>query len=142
MNRIFIDTEFNGFQGELLSMALVPEDELKPIFYKELQFNGQLDPWVRDNVAPHMNQIPVTHKEFQNDLAQYLREMGECTLIADWPDDIRYFCQSLITGPGLCIKILDKINFVLDINIKYDSQVPHHALYDAIAIRDSYTKRK
>jgi hypothetical protein len=138
MNRVFIDTEFNGFNGELLSMALVPEDESKTIFYHEIEFKGQLDPWVRDNVVPHMNGKPITYREFQNQLAMWLYYVGECTLVADWPDDIRYFCQALITGPGMCINILNKINFVLDTSISYNSQVPHNALYDAIAIREFY----
>lgn len=136
--KLFLDTEFNGFQGQLLSMALVPEDEAVPEFYKELEFKGQLDPWVKDNVMPHMVQVGCSRHEFQSALAQYLWGVGECTIVADWPDDIRYFCESLITGPGMCINILTKINFVLDTSINYESKVPHNALWDARAIRDSY----
>jgi hypothetical protein len=138
MNRVFIDTEFNGFNGDLLSMALVPEDETKPIFYKEIEFKGQLDPWVRENVVPHFIELSISYAGFQQQLAGYLYEIGECTIIADWPDDIRYFCQALITGPGNSIPIFHKINFVLDTKIQYESKVPHNALYDAIAIRESY----
>lgn len=136
--KLFLDTEFNGFQGQLLSMALVPEDEKLPEFYKELEFKGQLDPWVKDNVMPHMVQVGCPRHEFQSALANYLWSVGDCTIVADWPDDIRYFCESLITGPGMCINILTKINFVLDTSINYESKVPHNALWDARAIRDSY----
>jgi len=138
MNKIYIDTEFNGFGGQLLSMALVPEDKTKPEFYRELQFSGQLDPWVKANVIPHFFMAPVSHSKFQSDLSAYLLSMGDCMIIADWPDDIKYFCESLIAGPGQRITTPTKIKFELDLNIRYTSEVPHNALYDARAIRDTY----
>jgi len=141
--RFFLDTEFNGFGGKLMSMALVPEDNSKPEFYKELEMNDQLHPWVRDNVVPHLFQPPVSRQQFQNSLAQYLWECREdIIIIADWPDDIRYFCESLITGPGMMIKFVNNIKFELDFGIEYDSDVPHNALFDDRAIRDFYMKRE
>lgn len=139
--RLFIDTEFNGFNGRLISMALVPENDTVPEFYKELVMNDQLHPWVKDNVVPHLFIAPSTFSEFQAALANYLREVGECTIIADWPDDIRYFCESLITGPGMMVSLKEKITFELDLGIKYSSLVPHNALFDARAIRDTYMGR-
>lgn len=133
--KLFIDTEFNGFNGHLLSMALVPEDNY-PEFYAEIEFSGQLDPWVRDNVV--LTQSPTTYSKFQDKLVQYLWDVGPVTIVADWPEDIRYFCEALITGPGESIPILHKITFVLDTNISYESKVPHHALHDARAIKESY----
>jgi len=44
--RFFLDTEFNGFGGSLISMALVPENDSLPEFYKELEMKEQLHPWV------------------------------------------------------------------------------------------------
>jgi hypothetical protein len=139
--RYFIDTEFNGFGGKLMSMALVPEDVNAPMFYCEIEVKDQLDPWVAVNVAPQMRQAPVSYSEFQFALSRYLLniEADEITIVADWPDDIRYFCEALITGPGERIIMPTNINFQLDLNIHYTSQVPHNALYDAIAIRDTYT---
>ena len=140
--RIFLDTEFNGFYGKLMSMALVPEDPSQPEFYVELEMFDQLNPWVRENVAPKLNSIPKNRAEFQNDLANYLWNCGECVIVADWPDDIRHFCESLITGPGMTINLFNSIKFELDLTIQYESLVPHHALYDARAIRDYYLKKK
>jgi hypothetical protein len=140
--KLFLDTEFNSFQGELLSMALVPENYSKREFYKELQFSGQLDPWVMENVVPHLFLQPCSRRDFQQELAQYLWEVGECTIIADWPDDIRHFCESLITGPGMCLSMLHNIKFELDFGIEYESAVPHNALHDARAIRDFYMNRE
>lgn len=142
MKRLFLDTEFNGFGGKLISMALVPEDSSFREFYKELDVVGPVEPWVQQNVIPHLVLIPSTPFEFQQALAQYLWEAGDCTIIADWPDDIRYFCESLITGPGQCINMLHNIHFELDFGINYESLVPHNALHDARGIRDFYMKRK
>ena len=140
--KLFLDTEFNGFGGRLISMALVPEDKSKPEFYVELEIRDQLHPWVRDNVVPHLVLNPCSHNEFQSKLANYLWDTGDCTIVADWPDDIRYFCESLITGPGMMINFMHNVKFELDLGIEYVSLVPHNALHDARAIRDFYIKRE
>lgn len=140
--RLFLDTEFNGFGGKLISLALVPEDSSKREFYRELEMHDQLEPWVKENVVPHLILVPCSHHEFQQALAQYLREAGDCTIIADWPDDIRYFCESLITGPGMCLNMLHNLKFELDFGINYESKVPHNALHDARAIREFYLKQE
>lgn len=137
MKKLFLDTEFNGFQGKLMSMALVPEDD-SPEFYKEIVMTDQLDPWVKDNVVPHMNALPISVSEFRKALGNYLRNVGDCTIVADWPDDIRHLCESLITGPGECLWPLPNIKFELDWNIRYNSEIPHHALWDARAIKEYY----
>ena len=136
--KFYLDTEFNAFGGKLMSMALVPEDVNSPEFYQELDMNDQLHPWVRDNVVPHMFKPKVTYSEFQTQLALYLFKFDDITIVADWPDDIRYFCEALITGPGERINTPSNIKFELDLNIKYTSEVPHNALWDARAIRDAY----
>jgi hypothetical protein len=140
MKRLFLDTEFNGFGGQLLSVALVPEDDTKKTFYQELQLYENLEPWVKENVYPHMIMAPCSYQFYQQQLANYLWEIGNCTIIADWPDDIRYLCESFITGPGMSIKLMHNIGFYLDFGIEYESKVPHNALYDAIAIREHYIK--
>ena len=139
--KLFLDTEFNGFGGRLISLALVPENDTLHEFYKEIQITDQLETWVKDNVVPHLILIPCTHNEFQQALAKYLREVGDCTIIADWPDDIKYFCESLITGPGMMLKMSHNIKFELDFGIDYTSQVPHNALHDARAIKEFYMNR-
>lgn len=140
--RLFLDTEFNGFGGRLISMALVPEKKGDFEFYKELEMKDQLDPWVRENVEPNLILVPISYSKFQNSLADYLWSVGDCTIIADWPDDIKYFCEALITGPGMMIHLMHNIKFELDFGIEYESLVPHNALHDARAIRDFYMERE
>ena len=142
MKKLFLDTEFNGFGGKLMSMALVPEDPSLPEFYCELEIKDQLHPWVRENVAPHMILVPSTHDEFQRKLGDYLWKMGDVTIVADWPDDIKYFCESLITAPGETFWPIHNIKFELDWGIQYISDVPHNALHDARGIRDYFEQLK
>lgn len=142
--KYFLDTEFNGFGGKLISMALVPEDATLPSFYQELEICDQIEPWVQEHVMPVLFQSPVSYGKFQLLLAQYLflaSQDGDITIIADWPDDIRYFMEALIVGPGQRITTPTVMNFQLDLNIDYASQVPHNALHDARGIRDFYMNR-
>ena len=139
--KLFLDTEFNSFGGKLMSMALVPEYDRIGSWYCELEMKDQLHPWVRENVVPHMILVPSTMAQFQASLSAYLLKFQEITIVADWPDDIRHFCESLITGPGERISIPTVIKFELDLSIKYESKVPHNALHDAIGIREYYRKR-
>jgi hypothetical protein len=139
---IFIDTEFNGFGGELISLALVTNTGKD--FYEALTPTKPIVHWVRENVMPYLEQEPITIEKFQVKLYQYLMDVSEycrepLTIIADWPDDIKYFCESLITGPGTSIPTPVKMNFVLDRSLSSElSQVPHNAYHDAVAIMKDY----
>ena len=140
--KLFLDTEFNSFGGKLMSMALVPEYDRVSYWYCELEMKDQLHPWVKENVVPHMILVPSTRLEFQSKLSAYLLQFQEITIVADWPDDIGYFCESLITGPGERISMPSRIKFELDLDIEYESRVPHNALHDSIGIREYYRMTK
>lgn len=137
MQRIFIDTEFNGFGGQLISMALVAEDGCE--FYEVMNVYGEVDPWVKEHVMPILGKEPISHLEFQEKLAAYLKAYAEgFTLVADWPDDIRYFMMTLITGPGYMMPVKR-----LNVEMRRDlhsgpSKIPHNALEDARAIKEAY----
>jgi hypothetical protein len=51
MMRYFLDTEFNGFGGELISIALVPEVQSLAPFYEAIECTNPIA-WVKDNVLP------------------------------------------------------------------------------------------
>ena len=55
--RYFLDTEFNGFGGALLSLALVPDDG--PEFYVTLGCGETCLPWVEEHVVPFLDHVPV-----------------------------------------------------------------------------------
>lgn len=146
---MFIDCEYNGMGGQLISIALVPEDEQLEHFYRELVINEPVESWVSDNVLPLLNQsqfmqvggiyAPCSRASLQADLAMYLKQYDSIHVIADWPDDIKYFCDLLITGPGTRI---DTPRLTMEIRRDLDcvSEQPHNALADAIAIREQWKK--
>lgn len=130
--RLYLDTEFNGWGGQLISLALVPSEGKS--FYEVVEMNEQLDVWVRRNVIPFLCKAPVSHNQFQLNLTKYINQWEEIEIVADWPDDIKYFCDSLIAGPGFAIDT-PHITFILDRSIDAQGKIPHNALSDAEAIK-------
>lgn len=129
--RVWIDTEFNEFQGDLISMALVAESGEE--FYEVLSCNNP-GPWVKVHVLPIVGKAPIYMWQLQTRLHQFLAQFDKIHLIADWPEDIAHFCRALIVGPG------ERINTpALSMEIRRDlnavSETPHNALADARAIR-------
>lgn len=140
--KIFIDCEFNGYKGELISMALVTEHKTVNPWYYVFEISGKIDPWVEENVMPILNKEKTDITKAKVLLALWLKQFNEISIIADWPDDIKYFCEFLITGPGNMIET-GRIDFIFDPYLSSgESKIPHNALEDALAIRDSYIKRK
>lgn len=143
--RYFLDTEFNGFGGELISLALVPEHGDQE-FYALLELPAELHPWVERHVVPYLNAVPtsaqhevMTRLEAAEALCAYFAGDAEPVIVADWPDDIAYFCSLLITGPGDMVPIGSlKFEFVSSpgFSTAAISKVPHNALHDARALRD------
>lgn len=133
--KIFIDCEFNGFNGELISMALVPADS-SPVFYEWLGCENPT-PWVDENVIPKIGEIEkISLGDFKTKLQAYLMQFDKCHIVADWPVDIGHFCDALITGPG---QRIDTPPLTLEITrIDAVSKCPHFALADAFALRQAY----
>jgi hypothetical protein len=142
--RYFLDTEFNGFGGALLSIALVPEDGSE--FYVTLSFNGDLDPWVERNVIPYLDHVPVglvaprfSRGDAAIELSHYLAGDPHPIMVADWPEDIAQFCNLLMTGPGLMVPV-PPLGFDLislgGFSTAANSAVPHNALHDARALKE------
>ena len=143
--RYFLDTEFNGFGGELISLALVP-DHGDQEFYALLALPDEIHPWVARHVVPYLNSVPagvrqetMTRLEAATALVAYFAADDDPVIVADWPDDIAYFCSLLITGPGDMVPIGSlRFEFVSSpgFSIAAISKVPHNALHDARALRD------
>lgn len=135
MTKIYLDTEFNGFQGELISMGLVAEDGSE--FYEVLPYEHMsIDPWVEQHVIPILDKEPVNKLMFKVKLMDYLSEFSEIIIVTDWPEDIQHFCAMLITGPGQRIPT-PGMTFIMDPNLPNTSQyskIPHNALEDARAL--------
>ena len=142
--RYFLDTEFNGFGGALLSVALVPEEGEE--FYATLQCTDPLEPWVERHVAPFLDMVPdqlsgprLTRADAAAMLAHYLAGDPAPLLVADWPEDISQLCMLLLTGPGTMVPV-PPLSFELltftGFSTAANSVVPHNALHDARSLRD------
>ena len=144
--RYFLDTEYNGIGGALLSLALVPDDGEE--LYLTLRTDQPLVAWVERNVLPYLDSVPeqlacprLPPRDAAHALERYLHCDPEPLIVADWPEDVAQFCNLLVTGPGdmvdlrnLTFRVLPLGNFSTAAN----SKVPHNALHDARALRDHY----
>ena len=143
--RYFLDTEFNGFAGELISLALVPEHGDHE-YYAVLVLPEEPHGWVQRNVLPYLRSVPqgfhsepVSREAAAAELAHYLAADRDPVIVADWPEDIAQFCMLLVTGPGEIAPVGSmRFEFVASpgFSTAMNSKVPHNALHDARALRD------
>ncbi|HEY5460100.1 MAG TPA: hypothetical protein VIJ81_11590 [Sphingomicrobium sp.] len=143
--RYFLDTEYNGFGGALLSLALVPEDGGEE-FYVTLSCDAPLDPWVERHVIPFLDMVPeslvsprLSRPEAAGALAAWLAHDEAPDIVADWPEDLAQLSMLLVTGPGLMVPMPPlSLHFVpmRGFSTAANSVVPHNALHDARALRD------
>jgi len=142
--RYFLDTEYNGWGGALLSLALVPDDGEE--LYLTLGWDCPLEEWVERNVVPYLDMVPdglvsprMSRADAARTLAHYLAGDPEPLIVADWPEDIAQFNLLLLTGPGTMIEV-PGLTFMFQplsgFSTAANSKVPHNALHDARALRD------
>lgn len=141
--RIFIDTEFNGFFGELISLALVPETDIIEDYYQVFSVSDPIVPWVTENVVPYTHSFDKTTYllgRWLNDCAA-LANADTLTVIADWPDDVRHLMEQLITGPGWMVTQNYRMELVIERDLcegPYAPAIPHNALSDAVTNKFNY----
>jgi len=128
--RLFLDCEFNEFQGALISMALVAEDGRE--FYEAVPCDNP-GSWVAQHVIPILQIEPVPLHVFRIRLCRWLSQFESIHVVADWPEDIAHFCSALITAPG-CRMSTPPLTMEV-FRIDAESNLPHNALADAHGIR-------
>lgn len=135
--RYYLDAEFNGFGGALISIALVPESEAAAPFYGALECRDPT-PWVAAHVMPKLGVEPISYAALQGAFADYLAADAEPVLVADWPEDIVHAARLLVTDDGRRL-ILSAVRFELAEVVNFStaelSHVPHNAYHDAVALR-------
>ena len=144
--RYFLDTEYNGWGGALLSLALVPDsgEEL----YLTLDWDGKLEEWVERNVLPYLDSVTsgllsprMSRADAARMLVHYLAGDRDPLIVADWPEDIALLNALLVTGPGVMAEI-PRLRFefvaLAGFSTAGNSKVPHNALHDARALRDHF----
>lgn len=131
--RVWLDTEFNGFGGELISMALVDEDGVSVYFALPCE---KPVAWVAANVIPVLGITPTTRRAAQASVRVFLHRFSSICIVANWPDDIKHFCGFMVDGPAELLEV-PPLTFELRLDLgQIASETPHNALADAIALRD------
>lgn len=141
---LFLDCEFNGFGGELLSVALVAETG--PYFYMIVSDRKEVaTQWVSENVLPILgaydnDNTSGTLNEIRRALQTYLMRFNKIHVVADWPEDIIHFCKLVLTDvPGQRINTPPLTMEI--VRIDGESEMPHNALADAIGIKHAYLQQ-
>ena len=142
--RYFLDCEYDGFGGALLSLALVPEGGSEE-FYAVLEHERPLSEWVERHVAPYLDTVrdmmrrqPKPANDVAFELSAWLAGLAEVEIVADWPEDLALFCRLLLTGngtmvpvPALSLRLLNLAGF----------STARNALHDARSLRDHVVER-
>ena len=132
---LYLDTEFNGFDGQFISAALVAEDGRE---WYQATFCHHPTDWVAKHVIPVIGIRLLMYEELQESLRLFLQKYEEVTIVCDWPRDVEHFCKLLMLedGSGRMIRT-PRLTFVIDTSLSdyTDSLKPHNALADANALR-------
>ena len=145
--RYYLDTEFDGHNGTLLSLALVAE-EGESLHLRTS--DRATDPWVIANVEPLMDSHDasvIAHDVDPNAVGAITvnffklhRDRTPTVIVADSIVDIGRFCRALSTGTdgGWCSFDGD-IQFEVHDVACYPTDLPgavqHNAWWDAMALR-------
>ncbi|WP_020087524.1 hypothetical protein [Hyphomicrobium zavarzinii] len=135
---LFLDTEFNGFGGPLISIGLVSdsgrrEDE----FYGVRALPADPTPWVAENGLPVLGAKSISDAVLQAKLLDYLHRHRSETIVADWHEDLIHLLRLLETSPGnayrpdLTMRLIRPTEPIV-------STIPHNALHDSKALRRWY----
>lgn len=136
---IYLDTEFDSFGGELISMAMV--SSIGDEFYEvRAQMPLLLTDWVIHNVFPVLNKAGVEDDKFSRIFNEYIYNClartkdHHLTIIADYWEDL-YHARRMIeelqyTKFDVSYKLCRHQDYI-------KSMIPHNALSDARALRIS-----
>lgn len=140
---LFLDCEFNGHKGKLISLALVSDKGGD--FYEVLRIDRLYENWVLDNVIPFLNKQPIDEVEFRKKLQDYLTLRTGETIVADSPADFWYlmdYLHEMKNEKYRYINLEIDMKFIIS-GILYPStgkypEIPHNALSDARALMEWY----
>lgn len=140
--RYFIDCEFDGYKGPLISMALVREDGRSLHFYDPEAEASAKDPWVVENVLPILKACPEpptprSRLSAAHAVEDFLSDDPAPVIIADWPDDIRHLCELLVIDAGAMIRsgtLRFEVRRVDAYPTHLAGAVQHNAFWDALAL--------
>ncbi len=142
--RYYLDCEFDGFGGPLISLALVRADDRKAIYL--VYQNHAKEAWVQENVLPILYDVPhnVSPQHVDRDAGARLLHLffesdPNPIVISDWPADLAYFNDALLLSePGKMVPIPTVTTAFRRVDA-YPTDLPgavqHNAYWDAQALR-------
>lgn len=142
---LYLDCEFNGNGGHLISIALYdPKDnkefyEVSDLWQTTVKYNEDyhgLKTWVRENVIPMLAKKAILETNIKGYLLQFLSSFEEDIIIyADWPEDFIHLLRLLYTvNPNTKVPSKLITNLKMELITTGDDFVPalpHNALSDA-----------
>lgn len=153
-----IDAETNGLWGQAFSIGLCLEDGTNWI--GRCPIEGEIDPWVKENVIPVMRSIELTHDSYDEMLKDFVKfyykhKEGRTIIVhMGLPVESKLFIDAHEKGylgdwdapyPLVDISAIPAINTSVDTyNVKNNIEVPeftggtHNPLYDAAAAMLAY----
>ncbi|HJN84952.1 MAG TPA: 3'-5' exoribonuclease [Patescibacteria group bacterium] len=160
-NIVFVDTEFSDldpYTGEILSIGIVKPngDEL----YIELEYDGEVHPWVKENILPSLTEPKVTREAAQEKITAFLGD-EKPYMVAFVPQyDMIYMVKLFGVGNApfhwmsidfASMMFANDINpegmlaannevYLKEIGIDPTQYREHHALDDAKMLREVYQK--
>lgn len=145
---LFLDCEFNGYQGELISLAMYDPSGRAPSLFCELDLNTLTKPieeFVKLHVIPNMDNTMACYCVNRDDLnkavCDYLLLVPGYTIIADWAEDFIHLLACTAGPNGLKRLPYLKLQLVTTPDV-YVSHKPHNALADAMALSKNYKYMK
>lgn len=162
-NIVFLDTEFSTldpYKGEILSVGIVKMNGEE--LYIELEHRGPIEEWVKDNVMPYLTQEKVSRSKAVEMIRKFIGDSKPYIVAYVDNYDATYLIKlfglkgfnevfhwipidfaSILFGLGLSPEAFDwrdENNFFKELGLKQEDYRNHHALDDALLLRDVYLK--
>jgi hypothetical protein len=149
MSVYFIDCEFDGHGGELLSIGVVRDDGGSIHIRTDIEAK---DAWVRANVVPVMDShsAPMSQwvplNEVGPSILHFMGDDPRPVVVADSPVDIGRFCKAISTGAtGEWQSVyFEKMTFIVESVDCYPTDLPgavqHNAWWDAMALVEALAR--
>ncbi len=143
MTTLYLDTEYNGFGGELISLAMVSPEGHKFYQAKTIRSGILSNHWVNKNVIPVLGIPQLPPIMFKHRFQEFIKDFDSPKIICDWHEDAIHFC-SLLSGPdyGSSLDFACEIMILKTPPNAYVSKIPHNALADAEALMVWHTATK
>lgn len=144
--RYFVDCEFDGHNGPLLSLAMVREDGEGIHIRVDIE---PMDMWVRRNVLPLMDKHEADYSRtiYPNEVGGSIRWFigadKEPVIVTDSPVDVGRFCRAISTGPDGEWASADYPRMTFEVHnvdcypTSLEGAVQHNAWWDAMALRQA-----